>query len=966
MSDSNGARNVTTPRLGLNKPAVGADLDIWGDYLNSNCDVLDNSFLVSGGVFTGAVGGYPTSSAGAPAFSVSSGAGIYAQGASMGVASFNTNVFVFSLSNNQSSVPLSMANNRITNLANPTLGTDAVNLNTVASMGTAYLPVAGGQMLGQINMGGNLLTGLALPQNPTDATSKQYVDALIADMRLFVDTWQVAANIPDISNISTITAGDYYIAVTANPTVPETAPSNIPGIGGMTINNGDMVIYSEATAQYELVRGGPLTVAEADALFVNKAGDSMTGGLAIVANAGLSLRTPLGGVLGIDYDGFGALGRNIAFGISAGILYVYQNGLAVAGLLNLSGGTMTGPVILSGDATQALGAATLQQVQSIAGNYLPLSGGVLSGGLSLGSRLAASNTDLSQHLALWGTTDGIGVTSGRMNYVAGASHVFISGGNDQVLIGTTGLVTNNITGRTAGTLVIAGLDVSAGGVLLRGGTGGGAVTVQGGAALTTTATSGGVSMNTGNLPAGSTGTSGNINVQTSNAPASGTAASGSIFYNTGAAYGRASGNINFTTGNGINGASSGNITFGIGNVVTDPTGTATRGRINLNGPAFVQVDPTEPLQIASKQYVDAHSGGGGGDYLPIDGGTVLGSLAVDQTLTVSGLASLNGAVNCGGNGIAYTGLGWANRIAFNWNPGVSLLSCAVDGIYIDLLATTGWVTGGFLSLAGGTVSGPVAVNSVRSSTGAFYAHGGDSYMNMDAGGNWNWVTNGTPLGTLSTGGNFTIGGQLQGNTVVANGITSNGSITAGGTVNGEGGVYVAAAATGSGFYLGLTGAGRSLVFAPNSYLEWEVADQSLSYYTAGSGSVAWGYNNTVGAFINNRGGFSGNGPYSDFSSSRSMKRNIAAATYGLPEILQVEPVSFSRVPIEGIRDAPPQIGFIADDLRSIMPEAAIESIWESEPRLGLRTEPILAAAVNAIKELDARLRALEGVSRHVH
>ena len=33
--------NTTTANLGLNKPAVGADADVWGAYLNANADLLD-------------------------------------------------------------------------------------------------------------------------------------------------------------------------------------------------------------------------------------------------------------------------------------------------------------------------------------------------------------------------------------------------------------------------------------------------------------------------------------------------------------------------------------------------------------------------------------------------------------------------------------------------------------------------------------------------------------------------------------------------------------------------------------------------------------------------------------------------------------------------------------------------------------------------------------------------------------
>jgi hypothetical protein len=62
-------------------------------------------------------------------------------------------------------------------------------------------------------------------------------------------------------------------------------------------------------------------------------------------------------------------------------------------------------------------------------------------GLSCGSTVAASTTDLSKHIALYSTTYGLDVTSGpsRLNYVvpAGASHVKIVGTTDVLSIGAT-------------------------------------------------------------------------------------------------------------------------------------------------------------------------------------------------------------------------------------------------------------------------------------------------------------------------------------------------------------------------------------------------------------------------------------------------------------------------------------------------------------------------------------------------
>jgi len=84
-------------------------------------------------------------------------------------------------------------------------------------------------------------------------------------------------------------------------------------------------------------------------------------------------------------------------------------------------------------------------------------------------------------------------------------------------------------------------------------------------------------------------------------------------------------------------------------------------------------------------------------YLPIAGGVLTGNLGV------------------GGVGINYPALGgnWsAHRTAFGWDD--SFIIAAVDGTYVGQLATVAWSQGRFgsyLPLAGGTVTGPVAINS---------------------------------------------------------------------------------------------------------------------------------------------------------------------------------------------------------------------------------------------------------------
>jgi hypothetical protein len=142
---------------------------------------------------------------------------------------------------------------------------------------TSRVPLAGG-----VTMTGPL--GLLPPVAGTDATNKTYVDSMIANLQLFLGTWQVAANTPSLTPTPAgMTAGDYFIAVTVDPTVPETAPAGVAGIGGTLIANGDLVIWNAGLSIFEIVQGSGLTVAEADTFYVRLDGGSMTGPLVLDA-----------------------------------------------------------------------------------------------------------------------------------------------------------------------------------------------------------------------------------------------------------------------------------------------------------------------------------------------------------------------------------------------------------------------------------------------------------------------------------------------------------------------------------------------------------------------------------------------------------------------------------------------------------------------------------------------------------
>jgi hypothetical protein len=97
---------------------------------------------------------------------------------------------------------------------------------------------------------------LGEPTQSQDAATKNYVDTTLASIVAFQGIWQVAANIPDLDPaVMNPIGGWYWVAATADPLVPERAPITLPGIGSSLISNGDMVFWSAADNAYHNLAG---------------------------------------------------------------------------------------------------------------------------------------------------------------------------------------------------------------------------------------------------------------------------------------------------------------------------------------------------------------------------------------------------------------------------------------------------------------------------------------------------------------------------------------------------------------------------------------------------------------------------------------------------------------------------------------------------------------------------------------
>lgn len=180
-----------------------------------------------------------------------------------------------------------------------------------------------------------------------------------------------------------------------------------------------------------------------------------------------------------------------------------------------------------------------------------------------------------------------------------------------------------------------------------------------------------------------------------------------------------------------------------------------------------------------------------------------------------------------------------------------------------------------------------------------------------------------------------------------------GTLTAYGTVAMRGATYFVTSIANN---FCTTGDANSLYFQFESVYNWS--------WNRTTGALVW--NTPTGPLWNMRldpdnqtwnglGPVGGVGAYNNLSDIRT-KQSVERATIGLKEIMQLEPISFKRIKADLT-----EIGFSAQQVQSIIPEAVrpFDDLDSDEPLLAMMDTPILAACVNAIKELTARIEAIE-------
>jgi hypothetical protein len=149
------------------------------------------------------------------------------------------------------------------------------------------------------------------------------------------------------------------------------------------------------------------------------------------------------------------------------------------------------------------------------------------------------------------------------------------------------------------------------------------------------------------------------------------------------------------------------------------------------------------------------------------------------------------------------------------------------------------------------------------------------------------------------------------------------------------------------------GGGAGLVFQNRSGIVTSTTNWYMWYATS---ATVYLWNNGNAASIN-----TSTGAYTALSDA-TKKKDFSLSTLGLDAVMQLKPTLY-RMKTED-ESAPLSLGFIAQDVKNVIPQAYIESQAEDangnpDTFIGLQDRPIIAVLTKAIQELNAKVTALE-------
>jgi hypothetical protein len=198
-----------------------------------------------------------------------------------------------------------------------------------------------------------------------------------------------------------------------------------------------------------------------------------------------------------------------------------------------------------------------------------------------------------------------------------------------------------------------------------------------------------------------------------------------------------------------------------------------------------------------------------------------------------------------------------------------------------------------------------------------------------------------------------------------------GNLVVEGLISSKGAVYCsnvqavnAIAARNGQSWFGAGGSGVAISMSPEWYWDWNGNNGTMTWNFCAPYYGYWIMRNDFWCY-NNLGPVGGHGDFQNVSDER-IKENIAPATIGLKEVLQLNPIRFNRIMKTKVSEDE-EIGFSAQQVKAIISAAVRIAGFElpdgsggidsDNPTLSIGLTPIVVALVNAMKEMDSRMRA---------
>lgn len=130
-------------------------------------------------------------------------------------------------------------------------------------------------------------------------------------------------------------------------------------------------------------------------------------------------------------------------------------------------------------------------------------------------------------------------------------------------------------------------------------------------------------------------------------------------------------------------------------------------------------------------------------------------------------------------------------------------------------------------------------------------------------------------------------------------------------------------------------------------MKWQstTGPHAWDLYTSGGAAFYFGYDTSDKATIN-----SSTGAYTALS-DRTKKKDFEDSSLGLNAVLQLKPTLYRM--LDDADDAPKELGFIAQDVKDVIPQAYVETTGQNGTFIGLNFNPIVATLTKAIQELKA-------------